>query len=83
MLRMPTSSIIKQNGLMNEINDLSGEFTDDFLHVKPDVTDEEFAEIKAALHEQLDLLQPVGLALVPERSGAGSEARSTKRGGRK
>ena len=37
-------------------------------------TDEEFAEIKAALHEQLDLLQPIGLA---------SEARSTKRGGRK
>jgi hypothetical protein len=37
-------------------------------------TDEEFAEIKAALHEQLDLLKPIGLA---------SEARSTKRGGRK
>jgi TetR/AcrR family transcriptional regulator, regulator of cefoperazone and chloramphenicol sensitivity len=37
-------------------------------------TDEEFAEIKAALHEQLDLLRPIGLA---------SEARSTKRGGRK
>jgi CecR-like transcriptional dual regulator len=37
-------------------------------------TDEEFAEIKAALDEQLDLLQPVGLA---------SEARSTRRGGRR
>jgi TetR/AcrR family transcriptional regulator, regulator of cefoperazone and chloramphenicol sensitivity len=37
-------------------------------------TDEEFAEIKAALHEQLDLLRPIGLA---------SEARSAKRGGRK
>ena len=68
---------------MNEINDLLGEFTDDFLHIQPDVTDEEFAEIKAALHEQLDLLQPVGLALAPERSGAGTEARSTKRRGRK
>jgi AcrR family transcriptional regulator len=37
-------------------------------------TDEEFAEIKSALHEQLDLLKPIGLA---------SEARSMKRGGRK
>jgi TetR/AcrR family transcriptional regulator, regulator of cefoperazone and chloramphenicol sensitivity len=47
-------------------------------------TEEEFAEIKAALHEQLDLLQPIGLALVaPKRSDGGSEARSTKRGGRK
>ena len=37
-------------------------------------TDEEFEEIKSALHEQLDLLKPIGLA---------SEARSMKRGGRK
>ena len=37
-------------------------------------TDEEFAEIKSALHEQLDLLKPIGLA---------SEARSMKRRGRK
>ena len=37
-------------------------------------TDEEFAEIKSALHEQLDLLKPIGLA---------SEARSMKRGCRK
>jgi len=37
-------------------------------------TDEEFAEIKSALHEQLDLLKPIGLA---------SEARSMKREGRK
>ena len=64
-------------------------------------TDEEFAEIKAALHEQLDLLQPVGLAspfvrpsrtsdfgelsraAASDKSEESSEARSTKRGGRK
>ncbi|MBV8099910.1 MAG: CerR family C-terminal domain-containing protein [Verrucomicrobia bacterium] len=57
-------------------------------------TDEEFAEIKAALHEQLDLLQPVGLAspfakasdfakASSDKSEDKSEARSTKRGGRK
>ena len=57
-------------------------------------TDEEFAEIKAALHEQLDLLQPVGLASsFAKRSDFAKassdkpeekiEARSTKRGGKK
>ena len=63
-------------------------------------TDEEFAEIKAALHEQLDLLQPVGLAspfakasdlakasdfakASSDKAENKSEARSTKRGGRK
>ena len=47
-------------------------------------TDEEFAEIKAALQEQLDLLQPIGLATRGAVAGeGGSEARSTKRGGRK
>jgi TetR/AcrR family transcriptional regulator, regulator of cefoperazone and chloramphenicol sensitivity len=47
-------------------------------------TDEEFAEIKAALQEQLDLLQPIGLATRRAVVGeGGSEARSTKRGGRK
>ncbi|MFY9986301.1 MAG: CerR family C-terminal domain-containing protein [Chthoniobacterales bacterium] len=53
-------------------------------------TEEEFAEIKAALHEQLDLLQPIGLVRrLPDRHSPaqpedrGSEARSTRRGGRK
>lgn len=53
-------------------------------------TEEEFAEIKAALHEQLDLLQPIGLARqLPDRHSpaqpddGGSEARSTRRRGRK
>ena len=57
-------------------------------------TDEEFAEIKAALHEQLDLLQPIDLApsfakasdfskASSDKSEDKSEARSTKRGGRK
>jgi len=50
-------------------------------------TDEEFAEIKAALHEQLDLLQPVGLVPVrhspAQPDDGGSEARTKKRGGRK
>jgi TetR/AcrR family transcriptional regulator, regulator of cefoperazone and chloramphenicol sensitivity len=50
-------------------------------------TDEEFAEIKAALHEQLDLLQPsspASVRLSPARADNGdSGARSTKKGGRK
>jgi len=61
-------------------------------------TEQEYAEIKAALDEQLDLLKPVGLASPfakgsdfakassdksSDRSEDKSEARSTKRGGRK
>jgi TetR/AcrR family transcriptional regulator, regulator of cefoperazone and chloramphenicol sensitivity len=57
-------------------------------------TDEEFAEIKAALHEQLDLLQSNRLASPSAKASDfakassdqlqnKSEARSTKRGGRK
>ena len=51
-------------------------------------TEEEFAEIKAALHEQLDLLQPSRPRNLSRRSPAsagvdGSEARSMKRGGSK
>lgn len=51
-------------------------------------TDEEFAEIKAALHEQLDLLQPSRPRNFSRRSPApggegASEARSMKRGGKK
>ena len=61
-------------------------------------TEQEYAEIKAALDEQLDLLKPVGLASPfakgsdlakassdksSDRSEDKSEAHSTKRGGRK
>src|SRR6202008_1747229 len=46
-------------------------------------TDEEFAEIKAALHEQLDLLQPISLVRRQADRAVAGEARSTKRGGRK
>ena len=41
-------------------------------------TDEEFAEIKAALHEQLDLLQPIGLASSIAKASDFAKASSDK-----